>query len=136
MGFQNSCMKLLKEVQEKTRAAIVLSTAWREDANARHEIAEKFFEYGLRPFVSKTPSIARFRRSREILAWVRKYRPLTWVAVDDLPLLEESEEMRNHFVQTHANFGLRQNTADQIVQLFEFQRFHLERAASERRGGA
>merc|ERR1712216_617012 len=131
MGFQNSCMKLLKEVQEKTRAAIVLSTAWREDANARHEIAEKFFEYGLRPFVSKTPSIARFRRTREILAWVRKYRPATWVAVDDLPLLEESDEMLNHFVQTHANCGLRQNTADQIVNLFQLQQKHLGRPVTE-----
>ena len=49
--------------------------------------------------MSQTPSIARYRRTREILAWVRKYRPQTWVAVDDLPLLEENpDEMRNHFV--------------------------------------
>lgn len=129
--FQKSCMMLLKEVQAKTHATIVLSTAWREHADARKEVADRLFEYGLPPFVSKTPSIARFRRSREILAWVKKYRPATWVAVDDLPLLEENEEMRNHFVQTQPNFGLRNNTADQIVHLFELQRKHLEKEAKE-----
>merc|ERR1712146_24345 len=88
-------------------------------------------EHELPPFVSRTPSIARFRRTREILAWVRKYRPQTWVAVDDLPLLEENEEMRNHFVQTHPNFGMRQMDADKIIQLFRLQRSRLERISSD-----
>jgi hypothetical protein len=129
--FAKNCMRLLQEVVAKIKPSIVLSTAWREDAEGRRAVAEKLEEFGLPLFVSRTPSIAKFRRTREILAWVHKYRPITWVAVDDLPLLEENEEMRNHFVQTHCCYGLRQNTADQIVHLFEFQRHQLERASHD-----
>lgn len=132
--FQKPCMILLQEVIAKTHADIVLSTAWRESADGRRAVADKLREHGLPLFVSRTPSIAKFRRTREILAWVRKYRPLTWVAVDDLPLLEEADEMKNHFVQTHDHFGLRQNTADKIGQLFQLQRRQLEQqyAAADR----
>lgn len=129
--FAKNCMTLLKEVLSRTDATIVLSTAWREDSNARRILAEKLWEHGLPAFVSQTPSIARFRRSREILAWVRKYRPLTWVAVDDLPLLGESQDMQDHFVQTHPHFGLRQNGADKIVELFQLQQRCLEKKATD-----
>lgn len=131
MQFTKNCMGLLKDVLTTTEASIVLSTAWREDAESRHIVAEQLAAYGMPPFVSRTPSIARLRRTREILAWVRKYRPQTWVAVDDLPLLEENDEMQNHFVQTNPNFGMRQMDADKIVQLFRLQRSRLDRIASD-----
>merc|ERR1712178_616411 len=127
MQFTKNCMDLLKDVLTTSQASIVLSTAWREDAESRNIIAEKLAEHGMPPFVSRTPSIARRRRTREILAWVRKYRPQTWVAVDDLPLLEENDEMRNHFVQPNPNFGMRQMDADKIIQLFRLQRSRLDR---------
>jgi hypothetical protein len=124
--FQRNCMTLLKDAMVASQATIVLSTAWREDPESRQIVAEKLAEHGLPPFVSKTPSIARFRRTREILAWVKKYRPHTWVAVDDLPLLEENpQEMKDHFVNTDPKFGMRQQDADQIVQLFCLQRKRL-----------
>lgn len=119
--FDKSCMMLLTEVVSKTKAKIVLSTAWRQDADGRSEISQKLRQYGLACFVSCTPSIGRYSRAREILTWVRKYKPLTWVAVDDLPLLQESNEMDDHFVQTDDRSGLRQKTADQIVHLFKAQ---------------
>lgn len=125
--FSHHCMNFLKQVVANTQSTIVLSTAWREDAEAKRTVAERLFQYGLPCFVSQTPSIARFRRTREILAWVAKYRPLTWVAVDDLPLLEENQEMRNHFVQTHPNLGLRQRDVDEIEHLFQLQRMHLQK---------
>lgn len=120
--FINTCMKFLKAIVAKTKAKIVLSTAWREDAEGRQEILDKFSEYDIPAYVSCTPSISKFSRAAEILAWVDKYQPLTWVAVDDLPLLEESDEMENHFVQTPEHSGLRQQSADKIVHLFLAQR--------------
>merc|ERR1719253_445473 len=108
--FDRRCMNLLCEVVNKSNASIVLSTAWRADPEARRIVSEKLQEYNLPQYVSKTPQIAMFRRTREILAWVRKYKPATWVAIDDLPLLEESDEMQGHFVQTRARFGLQQDT--------------------------
>lgn len=125
--FARSCMALLGEVLAATGATIVLSTAWRVDPEARRIVAEKLAEHGLPHFVSRTPNIAMFHRSREILSWVRKYRPATWVAVDDLPLGEESEYMQGHFVQTRPRFGLLQDSADRIIQLFKAQAEQLER---------
>jgi len=119
--FARDCMALLAEVLAATNATIVLSTAWRIDPEARRIVAEKLEEHGLPQFVSRTPNIAMFHRSREILAWVRKYRPATWVAVDDLPLLDENELMQGHFVQTRARTGLQQDTADRIISFFKAQ---------------
>lgn len=121
--FAPYCMKLLKDVVARSQATIVLSTAWREHPDGRRMIMEKLREYKIPVFVSRTPSIARFRRTREILAWVRKYKPATWVAVDDLPLLEEDPDaMTCHFVQTRQFHGLQPATADKIVELFKVQK--------------
>merc|ERR1719181_429923 len=112
---------LLGEIVSKTKASIVLSTAWRHDADGRCEISNKLQEYGLPGDVSFTPTIGRYSRALEILKWVDHHKPSTWVAVDDLPLLEESGKMQDHFVQTDDRTGLRHKTADQIVQLFNMQ---------------
>ena len=48
----------------------------------RAAVAAKLAEYGIPPFVSRTPCIAQFQRPREIMAWVAKHRPRTWVALD------------------------------------------------------
>jgi len=120
--FDRACMELIGEVLRTTQATLVLSTAWRLDKEARRIVAEKLKEHGLPQFVSQTPNIAMFRRSREILAWVRKHRPACWVAVDDLPLLEESVEMQGHFVQTRPQFGIQRRQADQIIEYFQRQR--------------
>lgn len=122
--FERRCMILLAEIIAKTNATIVLSTAWRVDPEARRMIAEKLQEYGLPLFVSRTPQIAMFRRTREILAWVKKYRPITWIAIDDLPLMDESEEMHGHFVHTRARFGLQQDTAQKAIELLHAQKQH------------
>lgn len=119
--FKASCLQHLREVLEATGAEIVLSTAWRLDADARQQLAEKLTEHGLVSFVGRTGNIEMFHRSREILAWVRKYKPTSWVAVDDWPLLEESDLMAGHFVQTRPRYGLQPATADAIVELFNKQ---------------
>eukprot|EP00747_Dinoflagellata_sp_TGD_P166267 gnl/TRDRNA2_/TRDRNA2_188806_c0_seq1.p1 gnl/TRDRNA2_/TRDRNA2_188806_c0~~gnl/TRDRNA2_/TRDRNA2_188806_c0_seq1.p1 ORF type:complete len:270 (-),score=34.57 gnl/TRDRNA2_/TRDRNA2_188806_c0_seq1:133-942(-) len=119
--FQAGCMNLLREVVTATGASIVLSTAWRLDPMARRIVGEKLQEHGLPPFVSRTPNIHMFNRAREVLTWVRKRRPLAWVAVDDWPLHEESDEMTGHFVQSRPRFGLTSETAGRIIELFEVQ---------------
>lgn len=130
--FAPHCMKLLKEVVARCQATIVLSTAWREHPDGRRAVAEKLREWEIPAFVSRTPSIARFRRTREILAWVRKHKPATWVAVDDLPLLEEDpDSMTGHFVQTRQFYGLQPATADKIEELFRFQKQRQEASGSD-----
>lgn len=128
LQFQRSCMELLAEVVEKSGAAIVLSTAWRLDVGARRAVAEKLQEFGIPVFVSRTPSIAQFQRAREILAWVKKFRPITWVAVDDWPLLQENEILSGHFVQTDPRNGMRRDKADLILQLFQQQKEKVSRS--------
>lgn len=124
--FQRSCMALLAEVLEATGARIVLSTAWRLDPMARREVSEKLREHGIPQFISRTPNLSMFHRAKEILAWVRKYRPATWVSVDDWPLLDENpSEMRGHFVQTRPRFGLLPETAGQIVESFRAQKLEM-----------
>ena len=92
--FRTSCMELLRDVLNLTGASIVLSTTWRLHEESRAYLAMKLAEFDIPNFVSKTPSIAQFQRPKEILAWVSKYKPRTWVAVDDWPLHEgESESL-------------------------------------------
>jgi len=119
--FRRDCMELLRDVIVKTNAVIVLSTAWRLAPEPRQILAEKLKAFGLPPFVSRTPNIQQFQRAREILAWVKKFRPATWVAVDDWPLSMETSEIDGHFVQSRPRYGLQRDTADQIIKLFALQ---------------
>lgn len=119
--FKPDCMQLLKEVVQETGAEIVLSTAWRLNADARAFLAEKLEEHGIPGFVGRTANIDTFHRSREILAWVRKHQPSSWVAIDDWPLHEETNEMAGHFVHSRPRYGVQPDTADQIVDFFREQ---------------
>eukprot|EP00746_Dinoflagellata_sp_MGD_P072980 gnl/MRDRNA2_/MRDRNA2_29615_c0_seq1.p1 gnl/MRDRNA2_/MRDRNA2_29615_c0~~gnl/MRDRNA2_/MRDRNA2_29615_c0_seq1.p1 ORF type:complete len:244 (+),score=34.43 gnl/MRDRNA2_/MRDRNA2_29615_c0_seq1:65-796(+) len=123
--FQRQCMELLRDVIAKTNAVIVLSTAWRLAPEPRQIVAEKLKAYGLPGFVSRTPNIQQFQRAREILAWVKKFKPMTWVAVDDWPLLMETSDIEGHFVQSRPRYGLQRDTADQIITLFKRQQEQL-----------
>jgi hypothetical protein len=126
--FKAECMALLREVVEQTGATIVLSTMWRLHAEAREHLSAKLAEHGCPQFVSRTRDIAQWQRQREILAWVNKHRPVTWVAVDDWPLHEtagcprESAEMNGHFVQTRPRHGLQRDRAERIKLLFQAQK--------------
>jgi len=119
--FRTSCMELLRDVLNLTGASIVLSTTWRLHEESRAYLAMKLAEFDIPNFVSKTPSIAQFQRPKEILAWVSKYKPRTWVAVDDWPLHEDLR-MNGHFVQTRNRYGLQPDTAARIAALFNAQK--------------
>jgi len=119
--FLEANMELLGEVLRIVGAKVVLSTAWRLDPYTRKIVGEKLAEHGLPGFVSCTPSIAQFHRAREILSWVKRFRPVTWVAVDDWPLLEDADQIHGHFVQTKPRFGLQRDTAARIIELFNMQ---------------
>jgi hypothetical protein len=135
LQFRASCMELLRDVCSRTGAKLVLSTSWRLHADGRSHLAAKLNEFGCPPFVSRTPSIAQFQRPKEILAWVSKHKPLTWVAVDDWPLHEDAR-MSGHFVQTRNRYGLQEDTAARICALFEAQRDPSRSAAVAAAAGA
>ena len=119
--FRASCMELLKDLCQETKVKIVLSTTWRLHEEGRAAVAAKLAEYGIPPFVSRTPCIAQFQRPREIMAWVAKHRPRTWVALDDWPL-HEDVRMEGHFVQTRNRYGLQPDTAARVAALLAQQR--------------
>ena len=123
--FRTSCMDVLRDVLTEVGAKVVLSTTWRLNEGPRTTLSCKLIEHGCPTFVSRTPNIAQFQRPREILAWVDKYKPATWVAVDDWPLLDDMdriERMRDHFVQTKGRHGLLPENAERIKALFAQQR--------------
>lgn len=120
--FRTAQMSLLREVVRRCGATIVLSTAWRLRREHRAFLAAKLDEYGLK-FRSRTPSLDRFNRPREIGAWCEKWRPRTWVAVDDLPLgVQDPKRMDGHFVKTRPHLGLDRQAAARIVALFDAQK--------------
>mmetsp|Transcript_39707 Transcript_39707/g.85895 ORF Transcript_39707/g.85895 Transcript_39707/m.85895 type:complete len:227 (+) Transcript_39707:31-711(+) len=124
--FATGCLALVADVVKATGAAICLSTAWRLDPSARRFVEEKLREFGLGPPIGRTPNLAQFHRSREILAWVTKFKPSTWVALDDWPLNEEDSKMHGHFVQSRPRFGLQPDTAQRVVELFKAQQQRLK----------
>ena len=116
-------MELLKEIIDETKAAIVLTTSWREHwdtvADKRDEIGAYidgiFAEYGLRIY-GKTERIFS-RREEEIEAWLRSHPDVGRFAVVDDRFLNSSV-INGHFVKTY-NYkdGLdRQNVAE-IVKI-------------------
>lgn len=127
--FATGCLALVADVVKATGAAICLSTAWRLDPSARRFVEEKLREFGLGPPIGRTPNLAQFHRSREILAWVTKFKPSTWVALDDWPLNEEDSKMHGHFVQSRPRFGLQPDTAQRVVELFKAQQQRLKSQA-------
>mmetsp|Transcript_32065 Transcript_32065/g.76543 ORF Transcript_32065/g.76543 Transcript_32065/m.76543 type:complete len:244 (+) Transcript_32065:23-754(+) len=124
--FVNGCLALVADVVKATGAAICLSTAWRLDPQARKFVEGKLQDFGLGPPVGRTPNLAQFHRSREILAWVHKFKPATWVALDDWPLIEEEPKMQGHFVQSRPRYGLQPDTAQKVVELFKLQQQHIK----------
>ena len=111
--FSPICIELLAEVVQAIGCVIVLSTSWRLEAGPRRTVGMKLREAGLQRPVSRTPSIAQFKRGTEILRWVDQYKPQAWVALDDWPLLLETavtKRLEGHFVQTRAQHGLQQDT--------------------------
>ena len=129
--FRRSCMELLRELIQATGAKIVLSTTWRLHEGPRQTVAAKLAEFGCPPFVSRTPNIAQFQRPKEILTWVQRYQPRTYVAIDDWPLLLEDDSLLGHFVQTKGRHGLLPESVERVKALFAKQREELGMPPSE-----
>lgn len=119
--FRKPLMANLREVVARSAATIVLSTAWRLRKEHRAYLAAKLSEFGMR-FESRTPAIDPWDRPREISAWLQKFRPKRWVAVDDMPLSKQSPRtMGGHFVKTRPHLGLDRQAAARIMALFDEQ---------------
>ena len=121
--FLPTCMSLLQEIIRETGACIVLSTAWRIHDETRNRLMAKLLEWKLPVWIGVTRQLPGQQRPREILEWVDKHQPTTWVAVDDWPL-HQAHRMHGHFVQTRSRTGLEHDTATRIKQLFAKQKQH------------
>ena len=140
--FRQGCFELVQRIVAETACAVVLSTSgFNNDVFCA--LSEKLAEYGI-PFVSRiahpeygsVPSIAQARRATDILAWVQKHRPRTWVALDDCPVPKgnfgtfrssSSGSFRfqsfvpKRFVQMRPRSGLQRDTADAVISAFRAQ---------------
>ncbi|CAD7927743.1 unnamed protein product [Amoebophrya sp. A25] len=119
--FRPQNMRLLKALVETGRLTIVLSSSWRLNFEAKQHL-KKVFEYFRIPiWVSQTPSIGMYARAREILAWVSKYQPRAWAAIDDWSLLLETRALQGHFLQTNPKTGLTAANVEAVLRLYDAQ---------------
>jgi len=108
--FRESCCRLLQQLLVATRAAIVLSSSWREDPGKVALLNEMLRSRRLLP-VHDCTRVLSGPREEEICEWLRRHPEVRrWVAIDDLDLqsrgTEHAKRMRGHFVQTCKHIGL------------------------------
>mmetsp|Transcript_35653 Transcript_35653/g.80564 ORF Transcript_35653/g.80564 Transcript_35653/m.80564 type:complete len:232 (-) Transcript_35653:53-748(-) len=124
-GMDTRLLGNLRSIVEETGCRIVLSSDWRNTAEARHEIRRILRSFGM-DYVACTPPSKPYplwRRPMEIMEWLQKHNSLVesgdgraaelgkveeWVAIDDRPLLSEEggHMLQGHFVQTVMSTGL------------------------------
>mmetsp|Transcript_103527 Transcript_103527/g.333833 ORF Transcript_103527/g.333833 Transcript_103527/m.333833 type:complete len:237 (-) Transcript_103527:139-849(-) len=124
-GMDTRLLNNLRGIVEDTQCRIVLSSDWRNTAEARNEIRRILRSFGM-DYIACTPPSKPFplwRRPMEILEWLQKHNAQVergegraaelgkveeWVAIDDRPLLSEEggQGLQGHFVQTNICTGL------------------------------
>jgi len=92
--FNKKAVEVYNEIIRKTDAEIVVSSDWKTHFSLQ-QLQEIFTEWAgiIKPPFDVTPTIPGVTlqrleewRAKEILAHVEKYKPESWVAIDDLML--------------------------------------------------
>jgi hypothetical protein len=111
-------LRRLKSVLTQSGAAIVLSSAWRDNDLGKHLLARGFAAVGISCdlVVGATP-LQGASRIDEIKAWLASRAPECqhWVAVDDMDLLADAPELSAHVVRTSTDAGLTAEAAEECV---------------------
>lgn len=132
--FVPRCLDALKQALRSSNAKLVLSSAWRTDPQGRSEVAARLNMHGIPTFVSWTrqlPGHPEEQRPKEILEWVERHSPASWVALDDWPLHAHEKRMSGHFVQTDPRQGLTSDAAARLEKLMAAQRESTRRAPAD-----
>ena len=122
--FNDKAVSSYNKILEKTDAEIVVSSDWKQSFTLK-ELQEIFTEWaGIKKQpIDVTPTIPKVTfqkleeyRAKEILQHVEKYKPNSWVAIDDLDLSKWIDPL--HFVYLpRMNEGIKQsNKAEQVIK--------------------
>lgn len=105
--FNPQKMALLRKMIANTDAQIVLSSAWRRTPPTLRMCYQMLHRHGIDAPIDITPDYGLCaKRSSEILYWVDKFQPATWVAIDDLDLHAGEPRMRGHFLKCNPLIGV------------------------------
>lgn len=102
----------LVDLVNKSKARLVLSTAWRKNDTLVDQLITTLKRAGIEgpQDFSKTPSLCAGVSCRpdEIHAWLRAHRQKRWIAIDDWDLtkMRHGAFLKNHFVHTDPRLGL------------------------------
>lgn len=107
--------RLVASICDRSKAAIVLSTTWR-NAFPLPRIGELFVSLGLPMPIGATPLLQAASRAHEISRWVETASPESFVVLEDDPM--DLPEIAARLVQTDPSVGLTRLDADRCVDLF------------------
>jgi len=113
--FNQSCMYRLKRIIEETDCQIVLSSSWRQTAEARSTVTQQLRAYGIDNFIDCTRiRHDEYQRHEDILDWVQKHPGIgNWIAIDDLPMYH----LRHHYIQTMPETGLTDQNVREAIRV-------------------
>lgn len=116
--FDEKCMLLLKDLVEKTRAKIVLSSSWREYPDTRNEVKLALAKYGMELYDQTHVSMAN-SRPEEIEVWLSINAPNSkFVILDDWDMTKSFPE--NMVVtQSPGRSGLIQDDIDKALEILK-----------------
>lgn len=133
-GINSNLLYLLKAILDETGCKIVLSSTWRLNGNARRLLLHSMkaiADINVDDIIiGDTPSCrckgqsGKSTRATEIgkyldsEAFQSEYTCSHWVALDDLALLKQDENlMRDHFVRTNYRTGMTQSDCFHAIQI-------------------
>src|SRR6185503_955095 len=113
LSLSKGCMHRLELIVEETGCHIVLSSTWRNDAEAFSKL-NKALRYRGIVIISHTPLIHGAMRGAEIAVWLKTHPAVTRYAIvdDDSDMLHEQLP---HFFQTDPDYGLTDTIAYRII---------------------
>lgn len=127
IGIDNSKVKILKEIVDKTNAKIVLTSSWKtfweRDYNLITHHHGKYLNNKLRKqglhILDKTEDKGR-NRGKGIYDWIKKHNIKNWLVLDDDIFKDYDEEIIRHWIKTDFydnNGGLQKNHIEKAIKI-------------------
>ena len=121
VGVDNSKVKLLKRIVDKTGAQIVLSSDWRLDPDSLEYryLRQKLKYKGRLSIFDHTPNINWERRGLEISKWLESHQVDSFVILDDIEFQDflKIPDIKNHFIHTDYYHGLTDEDVEKAISI-------------------
>eukprot|EP01083_Nonionella_stella_P141399 435579_1 len=122
--IEEAKLKLLKQIVDKTKSNIVISSTWRNNQKQLAKLSNMLNKYGMH-YMDCIPHLhdKHKNRTHEIEMFLHNHSnnetPISkWIAIDDMDLMRlNSNLMQNHFVHTTQQYGLTQDHANFAIKL-------------------